>query len=373
MRSIAVVNQKGGCGKTTTAINLASYLADFGKRVLLIDCDPQSHASIGLGIDTDDIGRSTYDLLMDPAVGIGDVTHPVMERLDVVPANVILTAVEQQLSGQPDRENKLRWKLDAVGDAYDYAIVDCPPSVGLLTFNAIVACGEAMIVMEPSFFSLHGAHKVLETIGLVREQLGMPKRVRALLTMFDRRTRFSRDFLKEAQVRFGREMYGTVVRRTVRFRESANWGVAISHYSKSCGGSRDYKDLAMEVVADEESTDLEEYRAVLQSASSVLEPGMDEWILSQPGPHFVKGGVLFSVVAPEANGVELVGSFNGWDRGHGIGLTRNGNGVWHTTLDLSPGKHLYKYVIDGVWTPDPANDNRLAPNEDCVVEVYRKD
>lgn len=373
MRSIAVVNQKGGCGKTTTAINLASYLADFGKRVVLVDCDPQSHASIGLGIDTDDIDRSTYDLLMDPVVGIADVAHTVTDNLDVVPANVILTAVEQQLSGRPDRENKLRWKLDAVTDDYEFAIVDCPPSVGLLTFNAIVACGEAMIVMEPSYFSLHGAHKVLETIGLVREQLGMPKRVRVLLTMFDRRTRFSKDFLREAQVRFGREMFRTVIRRTVRFREAANWGVAISHLSKSCGGSRDYRELAREVLADGEAANAEEFRAVAESATSILEPGMDEWILAQPGPHFVKDGVLFSVVAPEANGVELVGSFNGWDRSHGIGLTRNGNGVWHATLDLAPGKHVYKYVIDGVWTPDPANENRVAPNEDCVVEVFRKE
>ncbi len=104
-----------------------------------------------------------------------------------------------------------------------------------------------------------------------------------------------------------------------------------------------------------------------------LEPGMDEWILAQPGPHFVEGGVLFSLVAPEANDVRLVGSFNGWDREHGVPLTRNANGVWHTTIDLIPGRHLYKFIIDGVWRPDPANESRTVPNEDCIVEVYRKD
>ncbi len=252
MRSIAVVNQKGGCGKTTTAVNLASYLADSGKRVLLVDCDPQSHASIGLGIDTESLERSTYDLLMDAGVHVAALAHRVTDRLDVVPSNVVLSAVEQQLSGRPDRENRLRWKLDACADAYDYCIVDCPPSVGLLTFNALVACGEAFVIMEPSFFSLHGALKIIETINLVREQLGMRKRVRVLLTMFDGRTRFSNDFLREARVRFGREMFETVVRQSVRFKEAASWGVSIGHFAKSSGGARDYRDLAQEVVADEE-------------------------------------------------------------------------------------------------------------------------
>ncbi|MBD3368331.1 MAG: AAA family ATPase [Candidatus Eisenbacteria bacterium] len=372
MRSIAIVNQKGGCGKTTTAISLATYLADSERRVLLIDCDPQSHASIGLGVDTDAIERGTYDVFMDPGTQIADTVYHVSENLDVVPSNVVLSAVEQQLSGQPDRENRLRWKLEACRGDYDYVFVDCPPSVGLLTFNAVVACDEALVVMEPSFFSLHGALKVVETIDLVREQLSMTKRVRVLITMFDRRTRFSKEFLEEARVRFGRELYDTVIRSTVRFREAANWGVAISHYSKSCGGSRDYKTLAREVMAEEESLESPPEEVQESSNGAPLEQGMDDWILTQPGPHFVEGGVLFSLVAPEANEVELVGSFNEWDRSRAVPLSRQSNGVWHTTLDLSPGRHLYKFIIDGAWRPDPANENRIRPNEDCIVEVYQR-
>jgi chromosome partitioning protein len=372
MRSISIVNQKGGCGKTTTAVNLASNLADAGKRVLLIDSDPQSHASLGLGIETDHLERSTYDLLMDPAVQVSDVTVSVGENLDVVPSNVVLSAVEQQLSGQPDRENKLRWKLESASSAYDYVFVDCPPSVGLLTFNAIVATSEVMVVMEPSYFSLHGALKVLETLQLVKEQLGLRKRVRVLLTMFDGRTRFAKEFLRGARARFGREMFETVIRNTVRFREAANWGVSISHYSRSCAGARDYQRLAQEVMEHESEATAEQFEPVGAEGGD-LEPGMDKWILSQPGPHFVEGGVLFSLVAPEANDVELVGSFNNWDREHGVKLTRNSNGVWHAKLDLEPGRHLYKFVIDGAWCPDPANENRSAPNEDCVVEVFRRD
>ncbi len=373
MRSIAIVNQKGGCGKTTTAVNLASYLSDFGKRVLLIDMDPQSHASIGLGVDTESLDVSTYDILMNPHTGITDVAVPTGETLDVVPSNVVLSAIEQQLSGQPDRENRLRKKLEAVDDRYDYVLVDCPPSVGLLTFNAIVACREAIIVMEPSYYALHGAMKVLDTIGLVREQLGLRKRVRVLLTMFDGRTRFAKDFLREANVRFGRELFDTVIRRTVRFREAANWGVAISHYARTSTGARDYKSLAREVVADEEKLAEAEVAPVRQAEQAGLEPGMDEWILSQPGPHFVEGGILFSLVAPEANDVSLIGSFNKWDREHGIQLQRNSNGVWHTTVELDPGRHLYKFVVDGAWRPDPANENRTQPNQDCVLEVYKRD
>jgi chromosome partitioning protein len=373
MRTIALVNQKGGSGKTTTAINLSSFLADHGRRVLLVDCDPQSHASIGLGVDTDDLARSTYDLLMDPAAQIADAAQTVGENLDVVPSNVVLSAVEQQLSGQPDRENRLRWKIEPCQDRYDYVLVDCPPSVGILTFNAIVACREAFVVTEPSYFSLHGALKVMETIRLVRDQLGLRKRVRVILTMYDGRTRFAREFLREAQTRFGREMFGTVIRSTVRFREASNWGVPISQYARSSAGARDYGALAEEVLADEGRIELDEPVAALSAERAGLEPGMDEWILSQPGPHFVEGGVLFSLVAPEANEVEIVGSFNNWDRDHGVRLARNANGVWHATLDLAPGRHLYKYVIDGVWRPDPANENRTAPNDDCVVEVYRRD
>ncbi len=373
MRTIALVNQKGGCGKTTTAVNLASFIAESGRRVLLIDSDPQSHASIGLGIETDELAASTYDLLMDPSVQARDLVHPVGERLDVLPSNVVLSAIEQQLSGQPDRENRLKRKLESCREDYDYVFVDCPPSVGLLTFNALVACDEVIVVIEPSYFALHGALKVVETIRLVREQLGMRKRTRVLLTMFDRRTRFAREFLREARTRFGREMFDVVIRYTVRFREAANWGVSISQYAKSCGGARDYMKLAREVIADEERLQATELEPVQEVSDAELEPGMDEWILSQPGPHFVEGGVLFSLVAPAANEVELVGSFNNWDREHGISLARSNNGVWHTTIDLEPGRHLYKFVIDEMWVPDPANENRDAPNEDCVVEVFRRD
>jgi len=373
MRSIAVVNQKGGCGKTTTAVNLASSLADSGRRVLLVDCDPQSHASIGLGVDTDTVAHTTYDLLMDPAVLVRELAHGVTERLDVVPSSVVLSAVEQQLPGRPDRENRLRRKLEACEGDYDYCIVDCPPSVGLLTFNAIVACDEAFVIMEPSYFSLHGALKVMESIGLVREQLGMRKRVRVLLTMFDGRTRFSNEFLREARIRFGREMFQTVVRQSVRFREAANWGVSIAHFARSSGGARDYRELCEEVIADEGRVAAGETGTLPEVRTSGLEPGMDDWILAQPGPHFVEGGVLFSIVAPEANEVRLVGSFNGWDREHAVALTRNANGVWHATVDLAPGRHTYKFLIDGAWRPDPANENRAAPNDDCVLEVYRKD
>ena len=201
----------------------------------------------------------------------------------------------------------------------------------------------------------------------------MRKRVRVLLTMFDGRTRFSKEFLREARTRFGREMFDTIIRNTVRFREAANWGVSISHYAKSCKGARDYKDLAREVLEDEGTLEQVDFEPVSAVADSQLAPGMDEWILAQPGPHFVEGGVLFSLVAPEANDVELVGSFNNWDREHGVKLTRNSNGVWHAKLDLDPGRHLYKFVIDGAWCADPANEKRSAPNEDCVVEVYRRD
>ncbi|MHC4945538.1 MAG: ParA family protein, partial [Planctomycetota bacterium] len=221
MRSIAVINQKGGCGKTTTAVNLSAYLAEKGKKVLLIDCDPQSHASIGLGVDKEELPYSTYDLFMDTVLDGRELAYPVADRLDIIPSNVALSAVEQQLAGCADREKRLLHKLERCQDEYDIVFVDCPPNVGLLTFNAMVACYEAMVVMEPSFFSLHGAVKVIETIKLIRDNLNMRKRIRVLMTLFDGRTRFCKKFLEEAKALFGPAMLHTCIRSTVRFKEAA--------------------------------------------------------------------------------------------------------------------------------------------------------
>lgn len=372
MRSIALVNQKGGCGKTTTAVNLASCLADSGKKVLIIDFDPQSHASIGLGVDKEKLTYSTYDLLMDPSVRIRDMAYPINERLDIIPSNTALSAVELLLAQTPGKEKRLLDKVEECEPFYDYLFVDCPPSVGLLTFNALIACKEALVVLEPSYYALHGAVKVIETIKLVRDKLDMKKRVRLLMSLFDRRTRFSRKFLMDSEILFGPGMLKTTIRNTVRLKEAAELGVPVIQHAPSCGGALDYIALAEEVVRDELKMDIDDFDEVARVDRTRFSTGLEELMVSQPGPHLVDEGVLFSIMAPEAGRVELIGSFNSWDLERSIILTRNRNGVWHTTVNLEPGRYLYKYLVDGEWISDPANMNRDAENDDCIIEVPEK-
>jgi chromosome partitioning protein len=324
---------------------------------------------MGLGIDTENLTCSTYDIFMDPAARIRDATHPVSHRLDVVPSSVVLSAVEQQLSGQPDRENRLRGKLEACENDYDYIIIDCPPSIGLLTFNALIACKEALVVMEPSYYSLHGAAKLIDTIRLVRDQLGLRKRVRLLVTLFDRRTRFNKKFMIDACNRFGPGMIETIIRRSTRFKEAANRGVPICRHARSCGGAQDYIRLAEEIILHEEQLNIDDFDAVAGIKERGPAPGTPEWVFSHPGPQLVGKSIHFSLLAPTASMVELVGSFNQWDQEDSILLNRKSNGLWVANVDLEPGRHLYKFIVDGKWIPDPANENRLSPNEDCILEV----
>jgi chromosome partitioning protein len=187
MRTIAVVNQKGGCGKTITAINLSAFLALAGRRVLLVDMDPQGHSTLGLSAGGVEFARTLYDVLLSdtrrPQTTIGDITHPVSENLGLAPSDILLSAVPEALAGLPGRENVLTRALTELRDPYDYIIVDCPPNVGLLTFNALKACTEALIPMDPSFFSLHGIGKLLETFDLLEQETGHRISARVLITL----------------------------------------------------------------------------------------------------------------------------------------------------------------------------------------------
>ncbi len=194
MRVIAVANQKGGCGKTTTAISLSTSLAGRGNKVLLVDCDPQAHATIGLNVSPSDLEKSLYHVLTptnNGALGIEDVVQYVKENFDLAPSSVILSALEQDLAGIQGRENRLLEAIQALRGPYDYVLIDCPPSVGLLCINALRACDEVIIPIDMSLFSLRGVAKLVEIILLIKDKLGHEIRPRALITMYDHRTRYS--------------------------------------------------------------------------------------------------------------------------------------------------------------------------------------
>jgi chromosome partitioning protein len=251
MRIIASANQKGGCGKTTTAINLSSSLAMKGQKVLLIDFDPQAHATMGLNIRPSDLRGTIYDV-MKPGnngfVGIEDMVIPVRENLDLAPSNATLSVVEQELSGVEGRESRLLRAIESIKTARDYVIIDCPPSIGHLCFNALRACHEVIIPIDLSLFSLRGVSKLMEIVIMLKAKLGNDIKARALITMYDYRTRYSRHVLEKVKEEFGENVFETVIRYNIRLRETVDSGLPIGEYDRHSIGHKDYEDLADEVM-----------------------------------------------------------------------------------------------------------------------------
>jgi chromosome partitioning protein len=253
MRIIASANQKGGCGKTTTAINLSSSLSLRGKRVLLVDFDPQAHATMGLNIKPSDLEKSIYDVITPKKngfLGIGDILIPIKDNFDLAPSSLILTAVEQELSGIEGREDRLFEAIQELKEEYDYdyIVIDCPPSIGHLCFNALRASDEVIIPIDMSLFSLRGVAKLIEMITLLKDKLGHDVKSRALVTMYDRRTRYSRVVLEKVKAEFGDNVFDTVIRYNIRLRETADCGLPVGDYDKHAIGHADYENLAEEIV-----------------------------------------------------------------------------------------------------------------------------
>ena len=257
MRIIAIANQKGGCGKTTTAINISSSLSLRGQRVLLIDCDPQSHATMGLNIRPYDLEKSMYHVMTargDELLGIDDIVISIKDNFDLAPSSVILSAVEQELSGMEGREDRFLQAIKGIRQTYDYIIIDCPPSIGLLCFNALRACEEVIIPIDMSLFSLRGVAKLIEIIILLKNKLDHDIISRALITMYDSRTRYSKRVLEKVKEEFGENVFDTVIRYNIRLRETVDYGMPIGDYDKHSIGYQDYENLAQEIIRSEEDT-----------------------------------------------------------------------------------------------------------------------
>jgi chromosome partitioning protein len=337
MRRIAVVNQKGGCGKTITSINLSAFLALAGRRVLLLDLDPQGHSTLGVSAAGSTTTRTMYDVFMaelgNSTVTLTDIIRPVDLNLDLAAADIRLSALSESLSGVSGREYLLTRVLATVDGQYDYVIVDCPPTVGLLTFNALLACDEALVPMEPSFFSLHGVGKFFETLEMLERQTGHRITPRVLVTQYAGRTAFVKGVLEEVRTHLAGEHYTTVIRHTVKLAEAASHGVPISRYAPLSVGYQDYQALAQEIVR--------------------AEPTAEPEIVAAGPPVETEAGVVFSFEAPDATRVQLAGDFNDWNPG-AAELERTG-AVWKATLRLEPGRYRYRYVVDGTWQSDPLN------------------
>jgi chromosome partitioning protein len=270
MKIIASANQKGGCGKTTTAINLAYSLAGKGKNVLLIDFDPQAHATMGLNINPSDLETSIYDVVkpwQDHSVRLDDIIISISNNFDLAPSKASLSAVEQELSGINGRENKLLDAIKGLQRRYDYIVIDCPPSIGHLCFNALRACDEVIIPIDLSLFSLRGVSKLQEIVMTLKEKVGHEVKSRALVTMYDNRTRYSRKIFKEVKEVFQENMYETVIRYNIRLRETGDSGLPIGAFDKHAIGYQDYEELAEEVLRLE-STKMD-YNLTEEPSSSI--------------------------------------------------------------------------------------------------------
>ena len=255
MRTIAVVNQKGGCGKTITSINLSAFLACARRRVLVVDMDPQGHATLGLLAGAAAPAKTMYEVFSRHAdrqpADLHDVILPVRENLDVAPADILLSAIPEMLAGLIGREDILSDVLDGVRDEYDYIVVDCPPNVGLLTFNALKACSEALVPMDPSFFALHGIGKLLETFDVLARMAEHRVDARVLITLYPGRALFVKAVVEEIRRHLAGQVFETVVRYSVKLGEAASHGLPIVHYCRRSAGFDDYQALAAEVLRQE--------------------------------------------------------------------------------------------------------------------------
>jgi len=250
-RIIAMCNQKGGVGKTTTTINLGASLAEFGRKVLLVDFDPQGSLSVGLGINPYEIEKSVYHLLMDRSVTIADVVvKSNVPGLDVLPSNIDLSAAEVQLVNEVAREQVLSRALAPAVPDYDFIIIDCQPSLGLLTVNALTAANGIIVPMECEFFALRGVAMLVETIGKVQDRLNPGLQLDGLVaTMYDSRTLHSREVLARLVEAFEEKVFHTAISRTVRFPETTVAGEPITTFASASGGAYSYRELAKEVLA----------------------------------------------------------------------------------------------------------------------------
>jgi chromosome partitioning protein len=356
MRTIAVVNQKGGCGKTITAINISAFLAKQQRKVLLIDMDPQGHATLGLRTDPVPEGETVSEVLLRESRGGGpgllDVRQTIFPGLDLVPADIVLSGVPERLSAVPGREYRLAEVLSEVRGMYHYIIVDCPPGVGLLTFNALMACSETIIPMDPSFFSLHGVGKLMETLDVLVRRAGHEIESRALITLYTGRTDFVREVVADIRKHLPDRVFDTIVRFSVKLAEAASHGLPIVEYRKRCAGYEDYRMVTGEILQ------LEERRPVFfgdigeSKETTAFDTGQADIPLpSAPVP--TAEGVLFTLKAPEAQRVQIAGDFNSWEPA--VNEMEFSNGVWRAIISLTPGKYKYRYVVDGDWKTDPLN------------------
>ena len=402
MRTIAVVNQKGGCGKTTVAINLASALAEANQRTLLVDMDPQSHCAVGLAVPEEQIEQSIYDVLISKSrnepIKLTEILWQIGNRLELAPASIDLSAFEQQMAGIADRECCLKTILTEVKNEYDYAIVDCPPAVGLLTFNALRAATDVIVPVETGYFALHGLSRQLDTLSILSKRCNQDVNVRVLASMYDIRTKMAREILAELRKHFADRMFNAIVNFNTKLKEAASFGQPINEYDPASKGQLNFRTLAEEVLGFQATQQRHDFVNSLANQLESISTSADELLktanvpikraplalraeVSHPaeepkaetpessksavteaklsdyyGVNQVDDAVIFVTLYPRANSVQLAGDFNNWQPQKTPMPKVGKSGVWQTRLKLPAGRYRYRLVVDGQWQQDPYNE-----------------
>jgi chromosome partitioning protein len=358
MKIIAIANQKGGCGKTTTAINLAACLGKKEKRVLLLDLDPQGHSSLGFGVFNED-ARDLYDVFTGE-VKLEDIILPaVFTGVDVIPATMTLAAAEHLPVRSDDRDRQLETHLAPIRRRYDYIVIDCPPSLGLLSLNALMVSDLVLIPVEMSQFGLHGIDQMYETVALLRERHGRDIPIRVLPTLVDSRTRLCRHFLHEVGERFADDVLSVMVQFTVRLKEAVRQGKPIIAYDPTSTVAVQYDRLAGELMdclrdgsaAVDENED--ESERGIGDRLGAMKQAFEE-ARSRLHKYHGRQRVVLHLFGYEGRKVQLAGDFNDWVPDHGV-ITRTVDGVLEKIVMLMPGTYQYRYIVDGVWQEDPSN------------------
>ena len=408
MRTIAIINQKGGCGKTTTSINLAACLARLGHKTILVDMDPQGHCGVGLAVPEEQIERTIYDALIEERDGktarVSDVVWQIASDFDLAPSNLKLAGFEQVFAGRQGREDRLLAALDTVRQQYEWCIIDCPPSVGLLTFNALRAADEAIVPVETGYFSLHGLGKMMETLEVLKEKINKEIVIRVLPTLYDTRTKLAREVLSELRAKFRDYLMDSTVNFNTKLKEAASFGQPITEYDPGSRGYKDFVNLARElmgtkpvdiepIVSEKMSRPAELVQRAKQLSQLTNFQFGRSLTAAQPGGQIgaSNGGglvgapsavavapansvkttaqkidefygvkqlgeeVVFSARFEAARRVLIAGDFNNWSP-ESTPMLKNGSpGKWTMSLPLRPGRYRYRFIVDGQWVTDPHN------------------
>ncbi len=422
MRTLAIVNQKGGCGKTTVSINLASALAELGHRTVLVDMDPQGHCAVGLAVPEEQIEQSIYDVLISKSrnepIKLTEILWQINDKMELAPASIELAAFEQQLAGVPSRECCLQDVLNEIDGEFDYVVIDCPPAVGLLTFNALRAASDVIVPVETGYFSLHGLSRQLETLDILCKRCNHSVNVQVLASMYDIRTKMAREILGELRSLFSDKMFKATVNFNTKIKEAASFGQPISEYDPDSKGQADFRELAEEIVRNEVKQQRHELVNSLSSELEKISSSADELLEStkptmavikeveeavekteelqlpikvveaakpkkrdlQPvqreeakqqkeepaaieaklsdyyGVQQVEQAIVFVTLYPRAADVQIAGDFNNWQPEKTNMQKVGQSGVWQTKLKLPKGKYRYRLVVDGQWQQDPYNE-----------------